>query len=594
IRSVLVARLDQLARGVRESVQMASVLGRRFETALLSHMWREDERLPEHITEAEKAAIWSSLDETHYFFSHGLLRDAAYEMQMQARRKELHMLAVAALEHLYAGAKNRYAELAHHAKYAGLREKAQTYYILAGKMAAESYHNSQAVDYYTRALAFSAPDELVRRFEILTERLELYGRMGKRELQLKDLDTLERWAQKLGDPDRTAQVWMLRAAYHLAVGGFLQAIDCAQRAESLSPQMTNTELGLFTQLVWSMALLRLGRLGEAMERCQATMERHRAAGNRKEEARDLTSMGLIALEQGEPAQAEIYLVQAVEAAREVNDLALQSRVFNNLAVLEGSTHGDYVRAQQYYEEAYKAARETGDRQTECITLGNLGFVTGMQGDFRSAHRYHEQALRLSREVGYRYQEMYTLVNLSAVMTLQHESKRAIEYAEAAAALAQKTSERSAEAWAMLYLGHAHLLENGLDRAEAAFRSSLRIREDLHQPSLSMEPLAGLVETYLRADDLASAAGEAERILGFLDGGGTLEGTDEPLRVYYLCHRFLQRTGDSRAKRILENAGGLLEARVSRMEDENTRQRYIESTPWRQAIWNWMRASERND
>jgi predicted ATPase len=593
IRSVLVARLDQLPRDVRESVQMASVLGRRFDIPLLSHMWGEDERLSEHIVEAGKAAIWSPLDETHYFFSHGLLRDAAYDMQMQARRKELHALAVVALEQLYPGAKNRYAELAHHAKYADLREKAQTYYILAGRMAADSYQNSQAVDYYTRALSFTSSDEEVRRFEILADRLELYGRMGKRDLQRKDLDTLERWAQTLGDLDRTAQVWMLRAAYHFAIGEFLQAVDCAQRAESLSPQMTNTALGLYTQLVWSQALLRLGRLGEAMQHCQAALQRHRADGNRKEEARALTSMGLIALDQGQPAQAETYLVQAVEAAREVNDLALQGKAFNNLAVLEGSIHGDFIRAQRYYEEAHKAARETGDRQTECITLGNLGFVAGMQGDFRSAHRYHEQALQMSREVGNRYQEMYTLINLSAVMELQHESKRAIEYAEAAAALAQQTSERSAEAWSMLYLGHAHLLENELDRAEAAFRSSLQIREELDQPSLSMEPLAGLVETYLRADDMAGAAREAERILGFISGGGTLDGTDEPLRVYHICHRFLQRTGDPRADHILEIACGLLEARVSQMEDDTIRRRYIESTPWRQALWDWTRANERS-
>ncbi|HUG34931.1 MAG TPA: AAA family ATPase, partial [Anaerolineales bacterium] len=131
IRSVLVARLDQLARGVRESVQTASVLGREFEIPLLVHMWREDELLHLHVAEAEQAAVWGQLDDLHYVFSQGLLRDAAYEMQMQARRRELHALAVDALEHLYDDHPNRYAELAHHAKYAELNSKAQKYYTLA-------------------------------------------------------------------------------------------------------------------------------------------------------------------------------------------------------------------------------------------------------------------------------------------------------------------------------------------------------------------------------------------------------------------------------------------------------------------------------
>jgi predicted ATPase len=83
-------------------------------------MWREDDLLPQHIAEAEQAAVWNPSDDLHYIFSHGLLRDAAYEMQMQARRRELHALAVEALEHRYAEEKNRYAEIAYHAKYAGL------------------------------------------------------------------------------------------------------------------------------------------------------------------------------------------------------------------------------------------------------------------------------------------------------------------------------------------------------------------------------------------------------------------------------------------------------------------------------------------
>ncbi len=171
IRSVLVARLDQLARGVRESVQAASVLGREFEIPLLTHMWREDDLLVQHIAEAEQAGVWNPSDDLHYIFSHGLLRDAAYEMQMQSRRRELHALAVDALEHLYSEAKSRYAELAYHAKYAGLNTKAQTYYLLAGRTAADSYQNHQAIEYYNRALAFTPPNDLSAQFDILIERV---------------------------------------------------------------------------------------------------------------------------------------------------------------------------------------------------------------------------------------------------------------------------------------------------------------------------------------------------------------------------------------------------------------------------------------
>ena len=68
---------------------------------------------------------------------------------------------------------------------------------------------------------------------------------------------------------------------------------------------------------------------------------------------------------------------------------------------------------------------------------------------------------------------------------------------------------------MLYTGHAYLLHNELEMAQSAYRSSLEIRDELGQPSLSMEPIAGLVETFLLANDLGSATREAEKILTFV-------------------------------------------------------------------------------
>ena len=133
-----------------------------------------------------KTSIWGPLDEVHYIFSHGLLRDAAYEMQMQARRRELHALAVDALEQLYGEAKNCYAELAHHAKYAEQGSKAQKYYILAGKTAADLYQNQQAIEYYKRAQAFTPLHDLSTQFNILMERVEYSTALATAPHSFKD------------------------------------------------------------------------------------------------------------------------------------------------------------------------------------------------------------------------------------------------------------------------------------------------------------------------------------------------------------------------------------------------------------------------
>lgn len=584
IRSILVARLDQLPRGVRESVQTASILGREFEIPLLTHMWREDERLLQYVEEAEQAAVWRPVDEVHYIFAHRLLRDAAYEMQMQARRRELHALAVDALEHLYGDSPARYAELAHHADYAGLGSRAQKYYRLAGKTAAASYQNQQAVEYFTLALAFTDSDDLTSQFDILVQRVELYSRLGKRDLQWKDLLSLERWAEDLDDSERVAKSWMLRASYYFATGDSLHSVECAERAAAYPRAPANEELRLYTQTVWSLALLRLGRLEEAMQMARATLEQAQATGNRREAARILSAMGLIALEQKEPAHSHGYLTEALRIARELKDLGLQSRALNNLAVAEHSVNRNYALAHEYYEQTYQLARELGDRNVEGFSLSNLGFIAGIQGQFLTARSYHEQALLAAREIGNQYFETYTLINLSAVAGNQSEPQAALQYAREAASLARKISERSGEAWAALYKGYAYLALGQLEEAKDAFHQAAAIRDELDQPALLMEPLAGLVETYLSADDLESAWREGEKVLRFLESGSTLDGTEEPLRVYYTCYRLLQEKQHPSAQQILETANRLLEDQVSKLRDEAARTSFIENFPWRRALY----------
>jgi tetratricopeptide (TPR) repeat protein len=415
------------------------------------------------------------------------------------------------------------------------------------------------------------------------QRVEVFNRIGNRPAQLKDLETLESLAAQLDDSESVAKALMLHAAYHFFVGNYSNAIDYVRQAEDYSTSVANTELALYTQVVRITALLRLGQLDEALQHAREALRRDQLAGNRKEEGRTVNVMGLIALERKESSNAQKYLLEALEIAREIKDPSLEARALSNLALAEGSLNGSYALAREYYEHSYEIAHQIGDRISECHGLGNMGFAAGMQGDFVAARSYHEQALTIAREVGNPYLEIVTLINLSALSSLQNEPQSALQHAHLAAELAQKTSDASWEGWALLYMGHAYSLQNEVVLAQSAYRKSIAIRNKLDQSSLAMEPIAGLVETYLRWDDLESAGREAEKILQYLGGGSALEGTDEPLRVYYACYLYLKKKKDSRSRQVLQAAKNLLEAQASKFNDHAARQRYIENIPWRRAI-----------
>jgi hypothetical protein len=173
--------------------------------------------------------------------------------------------------------------------------------------------------------------------------------------------------------------------------------------------------------------------------------------------------------------------------------------------------------------------------------------------------------------------------MSAVAGLRKEAGQALRFALEADELSKKIHDRSAEAWSQLYKGYALLLMEECAEARKAFQESVTIRMELGQLHLAMEPRAGLVEAALCTSDIAAASLEAEKILSYLAKAGSLDGTEEPLRVYYNCYQYLKQQKDPRAQQVLRAAAQLLQTQVSKFVDEAARRAFIENFPWRQAL-----------
>jgi tetratricopeptide (TPR) repeat protein len=217
----------------------------------------------------------------------------------------------------------------------------------------------------------------------------------------------------------------------------------------------------------------------------------------------------------------------------------------------------------------------------------------MLGDFTAAQKYYEQALFIAREIGNLNYETLTLMNLSGMAEVQENPQEAVQYAVDAIELSNKTGDKPGEAWSYLYLGHAYSLMGQLEGAKKAFEQALNLRRELRQPALATEPIAGLIQVALRMKDIPFASRLLKELMLYLSEGGTLEGTEEPLRVYLACYNALERIGDPRSAQILETAMQLLEAQVSKIKDEQSRRMYIENVPWRRELEQiWLAKKEK--
>jgi len=156
-----------------------------------------------------------------------------------------------------------------------------------------------------------------------------------------------------------------------------------------------------------------------------------------------------------------------------------------------------------------------------------------------------------------------------------EDQAAREYSQRALEIAQELGAREFEASAVTHLGHALAGLGHLAEATAAYRQSLALRHDLGQPHLATEPKAGLARVCLIQENPSEAQALVEEILGHLESH-TLEGTEEPIRVYLTCYRVLAANQDPRAGELLNTAYNLLQARAAQMNDEGMRCSYLEN------------------
>jgi len=594
VEGVIEERISRLEDELREILTVASVEGMSFtpqvvasvqeigERGLLRQLSRDLEARHRLVKEQDGITIgrtWLA----RYRFTHAMIYQHLYGQIGWGERRWLHNTIGKILEELYGEDKEEIAvQLTRH--FAGDPERERKYAEIAGEQAARRFANDEALRYFGKAIDLTPEDDFENRFELFLAREAVYNLLGDRAAQRKDLDELSRLvelpdASMLGS--RRAEVATRWALYSSRTDP-AEAVSLAEKAVFLAQEENRMDVAVEAYEIWSENLRKLGDLPGANTQAEAGYAVAQKIGDLSGECGLLNSLGLVALDQGEPARSLEFFESGLVIARKIGDRVHEAQTLNNLANVFGNS-GDYKSAQVHFERALEIAREVGNRRGEGLILGNLGWIASMQGDYSTASSCHDQHLIISREVGDRYLEAITTINLCTIELWQRDYGKAMRYAKQGRALARETGDLSGEAWALTFLGHVCLEMGHSEEAIASYQSALEIRRTLEQLSLAMEPLAGLARASLMHEDMPVAQEHVSEILAFLDEGGTLDGAEEPLRVWLTCYQVLAAIGDSRAVEILDETYALLQKRAAEIKDESLRHSFLENVPYHAKI-----------
>jgi tetratricopeptide (TPR) repeat protein len=168
VEEVIQARLDRLSPAERNTLQSASVIGRRFSVRELEMITADHGALMEHLLQLQRADLVresTRIQEHEYIFRHVLVQETTYQTLLKEQRKELHKKAGEALEILFPDRVGENGALiGRHFELAGLPEKAIDYYLQTGRRAAKLASNQEAVALLNQGLRLldESPDTTVR------------------------------------------------------------------------------------------------------------------------------------------------------------------------------------------------------------------------------------------------------------------------------------------------------------------------------------------------------------------------------------------------------------------------------------------------
>jgi class 3 adenylate cyclase/tetratricopeptide (TPR) repeat protein len=488
IQDIIQARIDRLDEHVKETVQVAAVIGREFELRLLGRVSSRSGEIAGHLESLKRLDLIHEarfFPKLEYRFKHAVIQDVIYKSLLAPRRQALHGLIGHSIEELYADQLDEQAViLAHHYAHSAQRDGAIKYALLAGDRAARVYANTEASSYYDQALGLArglTASPARQRTEIDTS-LKRASVGTTRDALEQDRDNLEQaqtLAESLADEPRLARVlyWLGRLAY--VRGSFQLATDYAERSLGIADRVRDEDLAAPPVNLMGRSYYLMGDYGRASELLARSVEQMNKLGNTTEEATAAGYTGVALAALGSFERALAYADRGLRLADQLGNPFVLAAAYNYRAVAR-CHQGSGSEAIADCEAARAVAERSGDRFRIYLLQFYEGQAYTMIGQPREARRVLEHSLALADQLGTTTLAAWGRGLLATALLTLGESHRVPAICEEAIRLAEDTRDRLANALAHRTLAQAlaSLVPPEVGRAERAVLDAIRIQREL--------------------------------------------------------------------------------------------------------------------
>ncbi|MDD3803495.1 MAG: tetratricopeptide repeat protein [bacterium] len=551
INAIIIARIDRLTRELKEIVQNAAVLGREFEVEILSRMLSgkvNEKSLDEGINEK----IWLPLNQVKYIFKHNMMRDAAYNMQLKNKLRELHLIAGETLEKIHGSDKHKYADIAYHFERGDSFDKAQSYYKTAGFDAKQDFKNYDAEKYLLSALKYTKDKS--EKIEIRLMLGEAYYQMGEWEKTKTLYDSLIDDMSENDDELLKGRIFIANSELLFEKGNIEESKKSLDRAEEIFVRLNEKKWSTKALMARAQILWRQGNLEESEKIYREALEKATALDEKKliaetyltlgniykdrcvfdkameyyEKTKKLSTennlktglcgvignMGLIEWMKGDYQNAMVYFNEEMEIAKTIGSKFIMSYIYGNM----GSVYfhmNEFDKAEEHYLKQIAIAEELGEKKNIRIALNNLGGVCEMKGEYEKELDYFEKSLKIAEELNAKMGIRIVLSNIGNVYGKWGEHEKSLKYFMRSLKIAEELDDKRGIAILKLNIASSYSLKNDLENGEKNVDEALDIMKQYSlKPNMpkAMLERASILFRMKRYDESLAQADEGIQVV----------------------------------------------------------------------------------
>jgi class 3 adenylate cyclase/predicted ATPase len=557
LQGAILARIDRLSEDARQALQMAAVIGRRFQKLVLHNITKAEDELSAWISQLESNDLIHPMDQQEsYLFLDALVQEVTYENLLVQRRQAFHRQIGEALEEILGDRLNDPSDdltldldgdglpeqaidlLAYHFKLSDAHQKAIRYLDLAGQKAQHGFANETALEHYTALLALlgDQEDTWEHRYATYARRQQLYGLLGRQQARENDLEMM-----------------MLLAQSHQ---------DKAKRADTLN------ELADLYQ--WT------SRYEDSKKAAQEALDTGRTLGDMSGQAKALHQLGVLNYVGGNLSEARPLLEQAVTLRQALHDGEGEGWSQMYLGMVN-FVQGNYSDAMLFHQKALEAAQSRQDAFQSGIHLTNSARVGLRLGSYEQALEEFQRGLEMKVRVGDRVGQGFNLYGMGQIHNAQGHYEEAIACLNQSIEIRQEVNDERGLGYCYQELGMVEVGRGNFAAAENYFRQSQEINSKLKLKGELIENLSWLARCYQELGDLEKAAEHSQEAMKLLHEQKTVPG--EIQRIHLNHALILEALGkEKEAQKYLKQAYEALMTQANKISNPYQQEVFLKQVP----------------